>query len=180
MEFYLLLFSQARPDGAASRAYLLGVAQRHLLSQQDRLPVAQSARALRSLAHRLSLLPALEKQRIVGSDSHPSAGTGPLAGGAQTPRQRRDPRQPERQEHRMQRRTRLRRRQENQGAQTTHFGRYDRPALAGDGVAGAHSGSRWSQAVARGLLCLSAAPSRQTYLGRWQLRRRAAGVEPSM
>jgi hypothetical protein len=32
---------------------------------------------------------------------------------------------------------------ENQGAQTTHFGRYDWPALAGDGVAGAHSGSRW-------------------------------------
>src|SRR5450432_1447698 len=165
MEFYLLLFSQAWQEGAASRTYLLGVAQRDLLSQQDRLSVAQSARALRSLAHRLSLLPALEKQWIVGSDSHPSAGTGPLAGGAQTPCQRRDHRQPERQKHRMQRRARLRCGQENQRSQAAYCGRYDGTAPAGDGVAGSPSGSRWSQAVALGLLCPSAAPTRQTYLG---------------
>ena len=52
-----------------------------LLSHQDRLPVAQSARALCSVGHGLSLLPTLEAQWVVGSDSHASAGTRALVEG---------------------------------------------------------------------------------------------------
>src|SRR5882672_9092076 len=169
MESDFILLSQAQQEGTAPRAYVSGAAQRDFLSQQNRLPVAQLAHALCSLAYGLSLLPSLEKEWLVGGHSHASAGDGSLAGGAPAPCQRRDHRQPERQEYRMQRRARLRRGQENQGAQAAHFGRYVGPAPDRDGVASTPSGSRRRQTVALGLLCPNAAPTRQTHLGGWWL-----------
>src|ERR1035441_9496329 len=123
-----LLFSQALPDRATPRAQLSGIAQRDLLPQQDRLPVAQSARELCPVGHGLSLLPNLEAQRFVGRHSHPLAGTGTPSGRAQTKDQRGHHRQPECQEHRDERRAGLRRRQKSQRTQAAYPGRYDRLA----------------------------------------------------
>src|SRR5712671_1821021 len=159
MESDFILLSEAQQEGTAPRAYLSGVAQRAFLSQPNRLPVAPSALALCSLGYGLPLLPALEEKWTVGGHSHASAGAGSLGGGAPAPSQRRDHRQPERQEHGMQRRARLRRRQENQGSQAAHSGRYTWPPVDRDGVASPHSGSRRRQAIALGLLCPDAAPT---------------------
>jgi hypothetical protein len=100
MEPDRLLLSRPWQEGTAARALFSRVAQRHFLSQQDRLPVAKHSRALRALGHGLSLLPTLEAGWVVGSHSRPPARACPVAGGAPAPGQRGDHRQPKRQEQR--------------------------------------------------------------------------------
>src|ERR1019366_4471413 len=175
-----LLFSQTRQDGTASRARLSGTGQCDLLSHKDRLPVAQSARALCPVGNGLSLFPIVEAQWALGGHSHSWSRTRARCGWTKSPPQCGDHRQSERPKHGVQRRARLRRGQENQRTQAPHLGGHNWPAAVGDRVARQPPGPGWrSTIVDRLLQSVSVdAPPRKTYLGRWRLRWHSGRVDP--
>ena len=179
MATHPLLLSQAVPDRETPRAQLPGTAQRDLLSQQDRLPVAQPAGALCAVGHGLSLLPSVETHGTVGGDSWAFARASAFGGGAPAARQRRHPRQSERQKHGEQRRAGLRCGQENQRAQAPPSRGHDGTHLAGPGVAREHPGPGRRQATAEGVLWPVGPAAAQTPLGRWRLHGSAGGLGAS-